>query len=302
MAAPVGKEFAVEIKSFRTLNSIDSPSAMLDDEMPECLNYIPIGTQLFTIPGYSPDLISIGTTVVKFKFFSIKDPTGQVAQIGVVFCVDGSIHVIEKNSSGIWFDSAAGGSFTNPVFEQWKYDRILIADPVAGYWSLDAINGLVAIDATILASCIAVFKDRVFLAFNRTIQFTSANTYNDFSVVNGAGALSDNYPSLSEKIMFLKSTADYLYVIGDHAVHEIYGVSILSDGSTVFNNIDAIQQVGSLYPDTVNAIGSTVVLMGDTGINLAAGTSSQSISRYLEGLLPSDRHKFFSCRRSRKHL
>ena len=61
-STPSNKDFEIELNSFRTVNTKDSPVTMKDDEMPILINFMPIGTSLNVVPGYSAVLATIGNT------------------------------------------------------------------------------------------------------------------------------------------------------------------------------------------------------------------------------------------------
>ena len=56
------KDFSIELNSFRTINTKDSPVTMKDDELPILINFMPIGTSLNVVPGYSAVLATIGNS------------------------------------------------------------------------------------------------------------------------------------------------------------------------------------------------------------------------------------------------
>lgn len=54
--------FELEINTFRTVNTKDSPVTMKDDELPILINLMPIGTFLNVVPGFSEVLATIGNS------------------------------------------------------------------------------------------------------------------------------------------------------------------------------------------------------------------------------------------------
>jgi len=59
---PKDPGFEIEINAFRTLNTKDSPVTMKDDELAILINFMPIGTSLNVVPGYSAVLATIGNS------------------------------------------------------------------------------------------------------------------------------------------------------------------------------------------------------------------------------------------------
>ena len=112
MATP-GQEFAVEMNRFRTVNTKDSPVTMEEDELPLLINLMPIGTSLFSIPGFSASpLVTIGDQEA-----ARPQNTAVVALLTVVKgLTTGTIYVCTASgTTANTADPSAGWSTTNPV-------------------------------------------------------------------------------------------------------------------------------------------------------------------------------------------
>ena len=142
------------------------------------------------------------------------------------------------------------------------------------------------LSAPTAGTCIAVFKSRVWIANGRTLSYSAPDSLVDFTTGNAGGTVIDNYSSLRNQINAMFSTSDYLYVVGDHATHTIYGVQVFSSGSTAFNLIDAVPGIGSVFPEASQVLGGTVYETGDGGSNAVSGADFQNFSAYLDGVFP----------------
>ena len=295
--------FIIELNSFRTLNTKDSAISMKQDELPALENFMPIGSGLWSVPGYSADLVTLSSRIVRHKWFNIGEQYGTM----IAFCSDGSLWKVNDLSPAPNFSSLQlmpPGTFTNPHFIQWKDKTILIVDPTAGYYYYCTVAhtdtsgevflaGLNLISAAQTGTAIAIFKGHVFVANGRVINYTAPDLTMDFVGV-GSGTTIDVYEDLGESIVELIPTQDYLYVIGDLSTHLIYGIQILSDGTTTFNMTDAVPMIGSMWQDTCKAYANQVIMATQTGINQVSGTSYAPASEYLDGLFPLLDFAFFT--------
>ena len=295
--------FIIELNSFRTLNTKDSAISMRQDELPAMENFMPVGSALWSVPGFSVDLVSLSSRIVRHKWFNIGEQYGTM----IAFCSDGSLWKVNDTFPSLAWSSvqlAPVGTFTDPKFVQWKNQTILIIDPTAGYWyySLAAhtdtsgevfLAGFHLSSAAQVGTAIAVFKGHVFVANGRTLNYTAPDFAFDF-VGAGSGTTIDTYEDLGEGITELIPTQDYLYVIGDLSTHLIYGVQILSDGTVTFNMTDAVPMIGSMWKESCKAYANQVIMATQTGINQVSGTSYAPASEYLDGLFPLLDFQFFA--------
>ena len=279
------KDFSIELNNFRTVNTKDNPVTMKEDELPILLNFMPIGQSLYTIPGYSAVLAQTppGTKIVRMFDFNLD---------GVLYMIvatsDGALYAFSPNWDGRLI--AAAGTFSGndngPHFAQWKYSSLLIIDP-KGYWYWYGYSTVTSLAVTNSApttgTSIEVWKGRVWIGSGRTINYSAPDDFTDFQTATSGGTIIDTYPSLRQQINTLIGAQDYLYVVGDHGTHLIYGVQVLSDGSTVFTLTDALPGTGSIFPETVLSADNAIIMMGDTGINAISATTSQLASAYLDG-------------------
>ena len=279
------KDFSLEINNFRTWNTKDNPVTMKDDECPVLLNFMPIGQSLYTIPGYTDILASTpdGTTIIRTFDVNINGSLYKMAA-----CSDGSLY--KFNSSWTRTLVAAAGTFTGdktgPRFAQWKYTNLLIIDP-KGYWDYDGttLTKHTTKSAPAAGTCIEVWKGRVWTANGRTLSYSAPDDFTDFQTATSGGIRVDTYASLRNNVVNLLGSQDYLFVTGDHATHIVSGLSILSDGTTDFSLIDAIPGIGTVYPESVCALGDELIFFSDAGVYTINAGSHNLLSSYLDGIL-----------------
>jgi hypothetical protein len=308
---PKNKDFQVEINNFRTYNSKDNPVTMKDDELPVLLNFMPIGTSLYSMPGYViPDTGDIATTGAKTldgtTIIRMYDANLDGTIYKIVACSDGSLYQFDTSTTPWTRTTIAGigtftGSSAGPYFEQWEYTKLLIIDP-KGYWSYAHGGSITPLGGTTNArrggESIAVWKNQIFFGGSatsadgdtrRTIFYSVAGSYTNFTDPNTSlpQAQTDNYASLRNKINALVATQDYLYVIGDHGTHVMSGVQMLSSGSYAFTLTNSLPGIGTVFPESVQAYGDTIFMLSSTGVHAISAGSHELLSSYLDGIFPS---------------
>jgi hypothetical protein len=157
--------------------------------------------------------------------------------------------------------------------DNFNYYSFTTNAPGTIYWQLAAST------ANVYGTSIAVFKNRVFISNNQTIQFTAPSSYSDLNVAHGAGAVVDNILSYGGPITKLIATNDYLYVVTMSNVHLLYNLQFIQDIGTSFDLIDTMAGVGSSWEDSIIADGTSVWLFSPgKGICLITGQSHQFLS------------------------
>lgn len=144
MAAAEQKKSYEVVKQFKGVNTKANRTAIGDDEFYWLENAMPIGYgNLKVTPNYSSLGITFSNNVI--NFFS--------ANIGLkdyllAFEDDGSAEYVDL-ATNTKATMAPAGTFTTTDginISQWKNERVLIADPVKGYFTWDGIN-LISIGA-----------------------------------------------------------------------------------------------------------------------------------------------------------
>jgi hypothetical protein len=139
MAAAEQKKSYEVFKNFRGINTKANRTAISDDEFYWLENAMPIGYGNLKVTPTSDAVGSVTFANTVVNFFS--------ANIGITdyliaFQNDGSSEYVNltTNTKGTL---ASAGTFTTTgdiCVSQWKNDRLLIIDPVKGYFTWDAVN------------------------------------------------------------------------------------------------------------------------------------------------------------------
>lgn len=149
----VGKKHDHTLRDFGGVNTQAVRQAIEDTEFAWLENMQPIGHgNLASVPGPTDTAVSLAATGYWMKACNINN-----ADYMMVFCTDGSAYQIALSGYAVTTVGAAGtfnGSGTS--FDQWKNERIIIADPTKGVFSWDGttlakMNGAV-VSLTITAA------------------------------------------------------------------------------------------------------------------------------------------------------
>lgn len=208
MAEQGQKPFTFEINSFRTVNTKDSPITMKDDELPLLLNFMPIGTSLRSVPGYSAILASTpsGTTISRIFIANLNGTVYTIA-----FTSDGALYSFDP--SWTMTQLLAAGTLSAPRFSQWQDTTFLLIDP-SGYYAYVLANG------TDVDPGLSIATDTKKVKFTNNINYVISGT--SYSKV-----ATDNFWTLTGfNVPVGEVNAAYLYI--DSA-----GVSSIAPGTVV---------------------------------------------------------------------
>lgn len=322
--------------------------------MPYCMNLMPIGTSLYTLPGISANKIdmqlvpaawqaghayALGATVkpsVANGFIYICSTAGTSAGTEPVWHTDGTTtpdntvvwksinanilkhwyvnlngtnyHIIVLvggalykvsidfvTATQVWPAAGVAPTFlTNPEIDLIGSSWLCMIDPTIGFLVYDGTTITQPTGgSSILGTTICYSKTRLFVGNGRTISYTdplnippALADFNNCFTVTGSGSVVDPHGSLANSIQKLIASGEYIYVVGDHGTHIIYGVQLVDTGSTTFQLLESFPGIGSIWPNTVCKLGGAIYMMGDAGVFSIQGTQWESLSGYLDAIIP----------------
>lgn len=138
MAAAEQKKSYEVVKNFRGVNTKANRTAIGDDEFYWLENAMPVGYgNLKVTPNYDAvGSITFSHTVVNFFSANIG-----ITDYLIAFEDDGSCEYVNLDTNVKGTLASAGTFSTSGMnISQWKNDRVLIIDPVKGYFTWDAVN------------------------------------------------------------------------------------------------------------------------------------------------------------------
>ena len=173
--------------------------------------------------------------------------------------------------------------------------QVIMDNPGSGYTSTPSVSitgGGATTNATAIAVAnldpivdVAVFSGRVWVAIGRTIYYSAAGSYSDFTSVSaGSETLTDS--TLHGNIQGLLSANNFLYIFGDDSINVFSDVRVDSTGKTLFTNTNVSASIGSRRIYAVFPYFRSVLFMNDYGIYALVGSTTSKISDQLDGIFP----------------
>ena len=133
---------------------------------------------------------------------------------------------------------------------------------------------------------IATFSGRVWIAQGRTVYYSAAGSYTDFTSVS-AGAVTLTDSTLHGNIQYLLSANNFLYIFGDDSINVFSDVRVTTNGTTLFTNTNVSASVGSKRPFAIFPYFRSVLFMNDYGVYALVGSTTSKLSDSLDGMFPN---------------
>jgi len=226
---------------------------------------------------------------------------------GVDLISIGSINTVTINNGGTGYltsnttvtfgapDEANGVQATGTVTVVANaISEVIVTEPGTGYTSPPTVTIVGAgtnanVTCTILnqsGSDIATFSGRTWIAQDRTVYYTAADTYNDFiNLTAGFLTLSDS--TLRTVITRILSANNFLYVFGEDSINVFSDVRIDSTtGTSLFTNTNVSASVGSDLKHAIFPYFRSVLFMNEYGVYALVGATTTKISDPLDGIFP----------------
>lgn len=171
---------------------------------------------------------------------------------------------------------------------------VVVDNPGTGYTSNPTVtitggggNGATATAAATTQpnNGLETFQGRVWISQGRTVFYTAAGAYNDFSSVS-AGNLTLTDDTLHSNINALLSANNFLYIFGDDSINVFSDVRVGTNGVTTFTNTNVSASVGSRRPEAIFPYFRSVLFLNDYGVYALVGATTTKISDALDGIFP----------------
>ena len=137
---------------------------------------------------------------------------------------------------------------------------------------------------------IAVFQGRVWLAQQRTINFTGTGSatfgagYDDFALGDAAGTTTIGDTDLVHSITALRSLNNYLFIFGDNSVKQIGNISIGTGPVTNFTIVTLSSDQGTTFQSSIVSYNRLVLFANQVGVFAIFGASVEKISDAMDGI------------------
>jgi hypothetical protein len=212
-----------------------------------------------------------------------------------VYVTNGGSGYINTANLSVSFSGGGGSGLTaNAIVFGGQITNIVTSNPGSGYTSNPAVtisggggNGAKAVAITNLDSIVdvATFSGRVWVAAGRTVFYSAAGSYTDFTSVS-AGSFTLTDSTLHGNIQALLAANNFLYVFGDDSINVFSDVRVSSTGQTLFTNTNVSASIGTRRIYAVFAYFRSVLFMNDYGIYALVGSTTSKISDPLDGIFP----------------
>jgi hypothetical protein len=229
------------------------------------------------------------------------------ATAGVLSFATGTVTVLVTNGGTGYTNAAntvvtiAGGGGSNAagnaILSGGQITQVVMTNPGSGYTnsanltvtitggggSNATAKGVINTDQN---SGIASFSGRVWISYGRTVAYSAAGSYNDFTSVSAGNViLTDS--TLHGNIIQLLSANNFLYIFGDDSINVFSDVRVTTAGTTLFTNTNVSASVGSKRKYAIFPYFRAVLLLNDYGVYALVGSTTSKISDALDGIFPT---------------
>ena len=129
----------------------------------------------------------------------------------------------------------------------------------------------------------ATFSGRTWVAAGRTVYYSAADSYSDFTSVS-AGSLTLSDSTLHGNIRALLSANNFLYIFGETSINVFSDVRVDTNGQTLFTNTNVSASVGTKRIYAIYPFFRAVLFMNDYGIYSLVGSTTSKLSDPLDGI------------------
>ena len=130
---------------------------------------------------------------------------------------------------------------------------------------------------------VSSFSGRVWVAFGRSVAYSAAGSYSDFTSVS-AGTIVITDSTLHGNIQQLIAANNFLYVFGDDSINVFSDVRVTTAGTTLFTNTNVSASVGSKRSYAIFPYFRSVLFMNDYGVYALVGSTTSKLSDSLDGM------------------
>ncbi len=169
---------------------------------------------------------------------------------------------------------------------------ITITEPGTGYTSAPTItfsSGAATATATIISqpgTSIQSFSGRVWIADGRTVYYTAADSYNDFTSIS-AGNITLVDATLYGDITQIIAANNFLYVFGESSINVFSDVRVNTLGETLFTNTNISASIGTELFLGIFAYFRSILFINRYGVYALVGATTTKISDALDGIFPN---------------
>ena len=241
-----------------------------------------------TVTISAPPSGTTATAIASYNTFA----TGTLS----VLVTNGGTGYGASGSFSVSFAGGAGGSGAagKAIVSGGAVISVIMTNPGSGYTSAPTVSfsagsgtgatGTVVLNSDTIVD-VATFSGRVWVAAGRTVYYSAAGSYSDFTSVS-AGSFTITDSTLHGNIQALLSANNFLYIYGDDSINVFSDLRVSSAGLTLFTNTNVSASVGSKRAFAIFPYFRSVLFMNDYGMYALVGSTTSKISDQLDGIFP----------------
>lgn len=137
----------------------------------------------------------------------------------------------------------------------------------------------------IKGNTVETYQSRVWVGNGTKAHFTAPASTSNFATSSGGGSYPATESFLRRRIVRFFQSNGFLYQIGDSSINVISNVQTQGNPpTTTFSNANVDPQVGTAWPNTVQAFGRALVFANPLGVYALYGGAAEKVSDALDGL------------------
>jgi len=241
-----------------------------------------------TVTISAPPSGTTATAVAQYNTFSTGTLSVVVTNGGTGYGASGSFSVSFSGGSG---GSGAAGT---AIVSGGAVTQVIMTNPGSGYTSAPTVSfssgsgtgatGTVVLNSDAIVD-VATFSGRVWVAAGRTVYYTAAGSYSDFTSVS-AGSFTLTDSTLHGNIQAMLSANNFLYIFGDDSINVFSDLRVSTTGATLFTNTNVSASIGTKRTLAIFPYFRSVLFMNDYGMYALVGSTTSKISDQLDGIFP----------------
>lgn len=221
--------------------------------------------------------------------------TFKTGTVSVVITNGGSGYINAANTV-VTISGAGSNAAGTAILGGGQVQQVIMTNPGTGYLANTTvtISGGGATNAATATAVVnldeivdvATFSGRVWVAAGRTVYYTAAGSYSDFTSVS-AGSFTITDATLHNNIRAIVSANNFLYIFGDDSINVFSDLRVTTTGQTLFTNSNVSASVGSRRIRAIYPYFRSLLFMNDYGIYALVGSTTSKISDQLDGIFPN---------------
>lgn len=264
---------------FGGLDTSSDPTAVSDENFPWIFDIFPVGNGFLVV---LPGPLKFASGLAACQWIDYANLSG--VDYAIYCDINGKLSAINI-STGVVSTITTGLTPAKCQCTVWSDTELLVIDSANGYGNWNG-SSFTTINSSLKGTSIAVHQGRVWIANGRTITFSSAGSYTDFTTGSGGGSTPMNDPTLAGDIVALSEKNSILYIFGISSVNAIGDLTVPSGATEpVFSNSNLQASVGTPYIRAIAELQRVIFTPSSAGVYGIYGVNAPKLSDALNGII-----------------